>query len=182
MRMGAYLRLNLLTLALVLGVSSCQKTYVTGYVDPARFHADALVAGDFRTALDPKVPYHLDRLLELGPLKSGGVLHELLANTSPTPIQFIGDNIRWAAISSINEPVERRAATIGDLADWAMRQLYRVPLGVGYRGDLPAPQRKEAIHRWLKVIEAFFHEELRRQQARPERDTALPGRLFPGVD
>ena len=174
-------RLKLLALGLLLCVSSCGKTYMTGYVDPVEFHANALVAGDFRT-YDSEVPYHLSRLVDLGPLESWGLFHELLANTSPTPILLIGDNIRSAAILSINGRVERRMATIGDLADWALRRIYRVPLGVGYRGDLPAAQRTEATRRWLEAIEAWERDLHRRQQAEPERDTPLSQRLFPGVD
>ena len=182
MRRKTGLRLNLLALGLLLGVSSCGKTYITGHVDPARFHAHALLAGDFRTAWgNPPVPYHLARLIELGPFDSGLVLYELLDNTSSTPMHCLDGNIGFSASDSVKVCGER-TATIGDLADWAMRRLYDVPAGVGYRGDLPPAQREEAIARWLKVAWDFEQDEYRRQQAIPERDTQLPGELFPGVD
>ncbi|MCX5647725.1 MAG: hypothetical protein NTX40_01295 [Planctomycetota bacterium] len=162
-------------------LSACQKQYRTERMDPARYHADRLLEGDFRVAEDPQIPYHLERLVELGFGDSGPVLLALLNDTSPTPIICVGESIFFRTCLRVDgEPV--RKATIADLADWALRQVYKVDKGVGFRGDLPLAEREQAIQRWVKVIEDFERKHQAAEGCRePSMTDGPPGILFPSV-
>jgi len=112
----------------LLTMVSCEQQSKTGRMDPARFHAEMLVAGDFRTSGD-LVPYHLERLVQLGRVPSGPVLLEMLENSSPTPIHCIGESVFYRthpqALKPGDEPERVRKATIADLANWALLVLCR---------------------------------------------------------
>jgi len=162
-------------------LSACQRQYRTEQMDPARYHAERLLEGDFRVAEDPQVPYHLERLVELG-FDSCPVLLELLNDTSPTPIICVGESIFFRTCPRVNGEPPVRKATIADLANWALRQVYEVDKGVGFRGDLPLAEREQAIQRWVKVIEDFERQHHAAEGCRkPSMTDGPPGILFPSV-
>ena len=165
---------------LLAALASCEGTYKTGWVEPSRFHAEMLVAGDFRVADGGPVPYHLKRMVELR-YASSPVLIELLNNTSPTPIDCIGEAMFSRTYMQIGPGEPLRKATIADLANWALREIYGVSKGVGFRGDLGQAQRQEAIERWVDLITACeLNARVRRDALPPSKDGA-PGELFPSV-
>jgi len=176
-----------LAFALLWFQVSCEQRYKEGVLELVRYHADMLISGDFRTAPlsahGAAVPYHLERLLEFGD-ESGPILLEMLDNTSGTPIECVGEAMFFRTHMQVLKEGDkrevRRKATIADIANWALKEVYHVPRGVGFRGDLPPAQKQEAIARWRKVIEDYESAEAEKR-AKEARRQDPPGELFPKV-
>ncbi len=119
----------------------------------AVWHADRLRAGDFRIGPGRSVshgePYHLGALIEMG-REAGPALQELLADDSGTPYDYMG-SLTFLSSSWRPANLELHVATIGDMADYALRVIYRTD--VGYRSHLSEEQRRGAIGRWHGVIQ-----------------------------
>jgi len=154
-----------------------ERGYQEGGIDPAAFHAQKLAEGDLRV-LASGVPYHLERLVELGASRSSPFLLEMLNDTTATPLVCVGDGVLFWGSASTTDPSSIRPATMGDLADWALRMLYHMQRGVGYRGNLPEHEREKAILRWREVVATVPGDE---GQNQVHRDQNQSDDVFPSV-
>jgi hypothetical protein len=93
-------------------------------------------------------PYHLWRLIEMG--QAGApALYEALSDDMPTSICYEEDSVSFM-LGRHWVSVPKRHATIGDLADYALRRIYDVD--AGYRSYRSTAEREAAIRRWRKII------------------------------
>jgi len=119
----------------------------------ARYHAARLAAGDFRhggTMAIPEIPYHLHKLIELGP-DSAEELIKLLYNERATPYQriyFTGHEITMH--ETRNEPPKDTRATVGYMANYALQSIFN--RGIPYRVYLGKKEREAAILKWKGIL------------------------------
>lgn len=96
----------------------------------------------------PGAPFHLNELIRIGP-RSSTVLIELLPNDMPTPYKY-REQVTFAVKEVFVGVVpETRTATLGDLADYALRAIHKTK--VGWRSYHSEKERKEAIERWRDI-------------------------------
>ncbi|GAG63192.1 unnamed protein product [marine sediment metagenome] len=118
--------------------------------DPA-WHMARIRAGDFRTAgrrsWSHGEPFHVWMLIELDYVAVPQLLGALRDDT-PTREDYIG-RFGWTGGAVFGDaPV--RIATIGDIADYVLRQIYSTD--VGYASYLSKKDREIAIQKWRTVI------------------------------
>ncbi|MDP6380078.1 MAG: hypothetical protein QF662_01930 [Phycisphaerae bacterium] len=125
-------------------------------------HADKLRQGDFGlgddsvefnddalTAILTGQPYHLRELIK-GKYDSAPVLIELLQDETPTPYYYY-DTLTFIGGLYSGDLGPRRTATISDMADYALRAIFKTD--VGFRSYKPKSERKAAIQRWMDVAQ-----------------------------
>ena len=110
-----------------------------------------LRAGDFRTAgrrsWSHGEPFHVWMLIELDYVAVPQLLGALRDDT-PTRADYMG-RFGWTGGAVFGDaPV--RIATIGDIADYVLRQIYSTD--VGYASYLSKKDREIAIQRWRKMF------------------------------
>jgi hypothetical protein len=99
-------------------------------------------------------PYHLASLIDCGAIAGPGLL-SMLADDSPTPFRYVDEQFQFYPcgygmnLSNV-APVER-TATLGDLADYALRQIYGIQ-DVGYRSYSSRQEQANAIAEWRRVV------------------------------
>lgn len=140
----------ILVLAKLVGCGgNAERGLASGEVSQARYHAGCLAAGDYKMGDVPLVPYHLLKLIEIGPAASEELVW-LLEDGTLTPFIYVGRlDFQTHYFSSGTPPV--RTATVGDMADYALRKLYSSD--VGHRSYLVESEREKAILRWKQVID-----------------------------
>jgi hypothetical protein len=90
-------------------------------------------------------PYHVWMLIELYPDSVPHLLAALKDNTQTSVSYF--DKLTWRrGGDTVPADAEMRVATIGDIADYALRMIYDTD--VGYRSYLTTQEREAAIARW----------------------------------
>jgi hypothetical protein len=97
-------------------------------------------------------PYHVNALVMIG-RDATPVLLEMLQDESPTPVHYTGERLdyeRKGLQKYRPELLVERQATIGDLADYALRRIYGTD--VGWRSYLSPKEREEAYSRWERVL------------------------------
>ncbi len=111
-------------------------------------HADQLRAGDFHAgggSIPSRTPYHLQSLIEAGPA-AAPVLIGLLEDDTMTPFTY---HQQMEFSLSVLSYGEERQATIGDLADYALRVIFDID--AGYRSYLEQVDRESAIAKWKQL-------------------------------
>ena len=96
-------------------------------------------------------PYHLNALVMIG-REATPVLLKMLRDDSPTPVFYTGERLDFER-SGLQpyrpELLRRHQATMGDLADCALRRIYGTD--VGWRSYLGPKERQEAYVKWQRV-------------------------------
>jgi hypothetical protein len=122
-------------------------------------YAAGLRSGDFSTEGTGRaafyLPYNLWALMCLGEV-SPPYLVELLSDDTLTPYQYVDEQFRFYPVGygmDLSRIEVERTATIGDMADYALRRLYGVR-DVGYRSYSEAGQRRSAISQWRHITES----------------------------
>ncbi|HDZ20188.1 hypothetical protein LCGC14_0017460 [marine sediment metagenome] len=163
------LRWGLCTVTLLAcSLASCQHRSSQGQAPrdevAASVHITALKEGNFDTTLptrpsDPATsadylyiwknagtPYHLSKLIEIGP-SAGAALLDLLADDTSTPFEYRGV---LSFQGGLSHDLTKRTATLGDMADYALRCIYSDD--VGYRSYLLQAEREATIEQWRKIV------------------------------
>ena len=124
-------------------------------------HAGLLSTGDFHyeghgtlpSILLYAEPYHIWRLIEIG-RPAGQILVGMLEDERPTPFEYYFGKLEFGGgivIHKTEPQYQKRYATIGDMADYALRKIYKQD--VGCRSYLTKEERGAAIVRWKRVVE-----------------------------
>lgn len=131
----------------------CSREYNPSY------HVRRLKSGDFRLAdyrpIYSTEPYHLAKLIDMGQKSANDLirlLHDdslVLHGDSMKPIEYFG-TLEFS-MTALTEYTELRQATMGDIADYALRAIYGTD--VGYRSYHSKKKREEAIQKWKRVVE-----------------------------
>jgi len=125
--------------------------------DPV-WHIEKLRQGDFHRRVDHRdvlamtamEPYHVWRLIEIGP-SAGPHLVGLLEDETLTPFKYYGSPVFAPSGARGTETgTVDRTATLGDVADYALRRIYEDD--VGYRSYLGQPDRSIAVARWRQIV------------------------------
>ena len=131
-------------------------TIVAGCDSSPAWHASRLRAGHLELrglrCIKDGEPYHLCRLVDMGS-KSAPVLIEMLHDETPLEITYY-EMLEFSFIHNYGTTditVKERVATIGDLADYALRVIFEEH-DVGYRSYHRPDKRKEAISKWKKIV------------------------------
>jgi hypothetical protein len=121
-------------------------------------YAVALADGDLHTSGVPRrqtwggIPYNLWALIQIGP-SAGPKLLALLDHDDLTPLYYPGDQLdfrrRGGAVRRCVSGWTQ--ATIGDLAEYALRTIYDIP-DVGYRPGQSRQARMDACHAWIQIV------------------------------
>ena len=158
-RIKTFLVLSVLNALLGGCDDACDKRLSqTPEIDPA-WHASKLKEKEFGLegpdpgsmtglahAIATGEPYHVRKLIEAGP-RSSQVLIEMLHDDTLTPFTYLG-SLKFTGGFSLQSEI--RQATLGDIADYALCEIYGVD--VGYRSYHDEATRKEAIARWKQVV------------------------------
>jgi len=116
----------------------------------ARAHITALKGGDFSHDGAPLkhlgTPSHIWKLIEIGP-PAADELIPLLHDNALTPFVY---REALSFRGGLVHDLQPRTATLGDVADFVLRSIYRSD--VGYRSYHPKMERDAAIERWRKVV------------------------------
>ena len=138
------------------------------------WHAAQLIAGDVRGSIEKLEtretmteeeeakdwfhasrgePYHLRRLIA-AKVWAVPVLLQMLENDKPVPIQF-DYSVTWMSPLGFGGGMllgecKTRQATVADLADYALRQIYGTD--VGFRSYRSEEARRHSILHWQEVV------------------------------
>jgi hypothetical protein len=104
-----------------------------------KLHREGTVLGE---------PWHLKQLIRLG-RHAGPVLIGMLNNARRTPVTYL-EQLDFMGHKVCPGPEPVRRATVGDLADYALRAIYKVD--VGWRSYHTEHRRGEALARWRDVV------------------------------
>jgi len=107
------------------------------------------------------VPYHVRALILIGPDAADALL-ALLENTNSAPFDYYGSLEFVHGSRMFFEPFIKRKATVGDLADYALRKIYSVD--VGFRSYHDDGDRRACVEKWKQVVS-----ERRRQVSRCDK-------------
>jgi len=93
-------------------------------------------------------PYHLWKLIEAG-RESAPLLLLLLGDHTPTDIEYRGTLAFGRSVWTVGD-IRVRAATVGDIADYALRMIYGTD--PGYRSYKDPEEREEAVRKWERIV------------------------------
>lgn len=111
------------------------------------------MAAEF-AGIERGAPYHLAALIKLG-RRSAPYLLAMLTNEKPTPFTYYGDSLYFYYVglrpTTHHEELVLHTALLCDLADFALRRIYRVE--VGWKAGLSHEEIEGAQRKWRKVVE-----------------------------
>jgi hypothetical protein len=128
----------------------------SGVMNLSAYHANRLLEEDFRLekkygfATGHPGVYHLNRLIELGELATPELLCLLEINKA-TPFDYSGTLYFEYGLRPLGPYYDGKnhIATIADLADYALREIYKAD--PGFRSFRPEKDRMAAITAWRQI-------------------------------
>jgi len=178
--------MRILTQACIVGIlalggcTNATRETAPPEVGTPEWHADQLIAGDVRGSIkelesretmaeEEKAkdwfwasrgePYHLRRLIA-AKIWAVPVLLQMLENDKPVPIQF-DYSVTWMSPLGFGGGMllgecKTCQATVADLADYALRQIYGTD--VGFRSYRSEEARRHSILHWYEVVRERRHD------------------------